>query len=158
MPSTAALTERSDLKAIAIGGLVSGTADLIFAILYYGRNGATPAGILHSIAAGLLGRKVAYDGGVPTAVLGFGLHFLISCTATTVYLLMSRKIPLLREKPLPCGILYGALVYFFMNMVVLPLSAHHAQAFPPPLAVAPIAIHLLGIGLPIAFAVKKFAR
>ena len=158
MPHTATLTPRSDLKAIAVGGLVSGTADLTFAFLYYGRNGATPMGILHSIAAGVLGRKVSYDGGVPTAVLGLGLHFLISCTATTVYLLASRKIPLLREKPLPCGIVYGAVVYFFMNVIVLPLSGHHAHAFPPPLAAAPIAIHLFGVGLPIALAVKKYAR
>ncbi len=158
MPDTAVVTPISAPKAIAVGGLLSGAADLIFAIVYYGRNGATPMGILQSVAGGLLGKKAAHEGGIPTALLGFGLHFLISCSAAAAYLLLSRKISLLRESPFPCGMIYGAMVYFFMNMVVLPLSAYHSSAFPPPLALAPIAIHVFGIGLPIAFAVRKYAR
>lgn len=158
MPDSTAFTRSSNLRAIVIGGVVSGACDLIFAIIYYGNRGATTVGILHSIAGGLLGKKVSYEGGAPTAVLGLGLHFLISCSAAAVYLLASRKFPVLRNQPIPCGIAFGAVIYFFMNMVVLPLSAYHSHAFPPPLVFAPIAIHLFGIGLPIAWAVWRYAK
>jgi len=149
---------RSNFKAIAIGGLTSGAFDLIFAIIYYGNRGATTAGILHSIAGGLLGKTTSNAGGVPTAILGLVLHFFISCSAAVIYFLGSRKIRLLRERPIFCGIVYGAIIYFFMNMVVLPLSAYQSHAFPPPVVVGPIAIHLLGVGLPIALAVSRYAK
>jgi hypothetical protein len=145
-------------KAIGWGGLLSGFFDLSFAFIYYGNRGATPVGILHSIAAGLLGKTAAYEGGAVSAILGFLLHFVISCTAATVYFVASRKIPLLTKHAVPCGLLYGALIYFFMNMIVLPLSAYHSHPWPPSLAAAPIAIHMLGVGLPIALAVRKYAR
>jgi len=157
MPDSATIRS-STFKAIVVGGFSSGAFDLIFAIIYYGNRGATTVGILHSIAAGLLGKKASNEGGITTAILGFGLHFLISLSAAAIYLLASRKIPLLRNQPIPCGVAYGAIIYFFMNMVVLPLSALHSHAFPPPVVFAPIAIHLFGVGLPIALAVARYSK
>ena len=58
----------------------------------------------------------------------------------------------------PAGLVFGAAVYFFMNMVVLPLSALHAKAFPPPLALWPIVAHMVGVGLPIALATRRFSH
>jgi len=149
---------QTKLRAIGVGGLSSGTFDLVFAIVYYGKHGASPEGILHSVAAGLLGREAAKAGGTSTAILGCALHFLISFSAAAVYLFLSRKIDFLRNHPLPSGIGYGAVIYFFMNMVVLPLSALHSSGWPPPLALAPIAFHCFGIGLPIALAVWRYAH
>ena len=45
-----------------------------------------------------------------------------------------------------------------MNCVVLPLSALHAKAWPPPWAPLALAIHMVFVGLPIALAVRKFSR
>ena len=50
-------------RAILYGGLTVGTLDLIDAFVFFGlRSGATPIPILHSIAAGFLGRDAARVG------------------------------------------------------------------------------------------------
>jgi hypothetical protein len=56
------------------------------------------------------------------------------------------------------GLVYGAIVYLGMNMIVLPLSALHRPAWPLSLALWPVMIHLLGIGLPIAVAARVYLR
>jgi hypothetical protein len=45
-------------------------------------------------------------------------------------------------------LLYGIAIYFFMNLVVLPLSGVPQRPFVPSLAM--INIHMLCVGLPIA--------
>jgi hypothetical protein len=55
----------------------------------------------------------------------------------------------------PCGLVYGLLVYAFMNLLVLPLSAAGGGGFPsPPVLANGLLIHALGVGLPSAL----FAR
>jgi len=45
------------------------------------------------------------------------------------YFLLSRRIRLLLRWPVPVGLAYGVFLYFFMNLVVLPLSAIGHPAF-----------------------------
>ena len=85
-------------RAILFGGLTVGTLDLIDAFVFFGiRSGAQPIGILHSIAAGFLGRDAARAGGVPTAIVGLLSHYLVAFSIVTVYILLSRAMPLLRK-------------------------------------------------------------
>ena len=108
--------------AIGLGGLIAGTCDLTYAMVFYGAQGIKPIRILQSIATGLIGTD-SYEGGWTSASLGIALHFLIAFTAATVYYLASRKIKVLLSWAAVCGALYGAAIYFFMRWVVLPLSA-----------------------------------
>ena len=48
--------------------------------------------------------------------------------------------------------------YLFMNGVVLPLSAVPGAPFPPRLVLWPVVLPMVGVGLPIALAVRRFAR
>ncbi len=105
---------------IVIGGFIVGVLDLVYAILVYGPQ--KPIRIPQTIASGLLGLK-SYSGGAQTATLGVVLHFLIAFGAATVYFLASHKLPFLIHRAIPSGLVYGALVYLFMHLVVLPLSA-----------------------------------
>jgi uncharacterized membrane protein YagU involved in acid resistance len=43
--------------------------------------------------------------------------------AATVYYLAGRKLTFLVSRAVLCGLIYGVLVYLFMHIVVLPLSA-----------------------------------
>jgi hypothetical protein len=147
----------SAIKAIFWGGALCGTGDLLFAFAFYGSRGATPQGIMQSIAGGLLG-TAAREGGASTAALGFLLHYIISFGAATVYYAASRRLHVLIRHAVSSGFVFGAAVYFFMNMVVLPLSARHTRAFPPPLALFPILAHLFLVGLPIALVVRHYSR
>jgi hypothetical protein len=95
-------------------------------------------------------------------LLGLGLHFLIALTAAAVYYVASRKLRMLRERPIMSGLLYGIAVFLFMNMIVVPLSAIHRSpmamlAFNVGSANAVLAL-MLFIGLPMALAVNRHAR
>jgi hypothetical protein len=55
------------------------------------------------------------------------------------------------------GILYGPIVYFFMQLVVLPLSAAGKSTFSVKFMVIGLVIHIVCVGLPIAIATRKFS-
>src|SRR5258708_6103403 len=115
------------LRAIAGAGLVAGVLDITAATTYwYLKRQMAPARLLRGIAAGLLGPS-ARDGGNWIALLGLACHFTIAFGAATVFYLLSLRIPFLLERPILAGALYGVVVYCFMNLVVLPLSAIHMK-------------------------------
>lgn len=148
------------MRAIGWGGLIGGILDISDALVFYGIRGVSPERLLQAIAGGLLGVR-AMQGGWATATLGLGLHFLIAFTAATVYYSASRKLRMLRQRPIVSGLLYGIAVFLFMNMVVVPLSAIHRSPtallkFNIVSANAVLAL-MLFIGLPIALATKRYA-
>ena len=146
-------------KVILIGGLIAGTLDLLAAFVSaWLRNGVTPFGVSQFIASGALGRP-AFTGGYKTAVLGVVFHYLIATTATVVFYLASRKLHFLIKWPIPMGLLYGVLVYLFMNFVVLPRSAITPARVPPALSARAIQalIIMFCVGLPIALIVRWFS-
>jgi hypothetical protein len=140
----------SPWRGVFYGTLAVGTLDALDAIIFFGFRGATPIRIFQSIAAGLLGRA-AFGGGLPAAILGVALHYFIAFGIVVTYYAASRRIGLLRRRPVICGIVYGVLVYFVMNQVVIPLSAASAGRFVLPVFLNGIAIHMFGVGLPAAW-------
>jgi hypothetical protein len=144
-------------RAVVYGGLAVGVLDLVDAFVFFGlRSGARPMAILHSIAAGFLGRDAARAGGVPTAIVGLLSHFLVAFCIVTVYVLASRIAPILRQQWLTCGIVFGVIAYVVMTWFVVPLSnAGNGQitfALPVmPVMINGILIHMFGVGLPAAY-------
>ena len=146
---------------IVYGGLVAGTLDISYAMIFFGiRNGVAPTRILQSVAGGLLGRDVSRAGGLKTALLGLFLHFLICFTVATIFYGASLILPTLIRHAVIWGLLYGAAVHFVMHYVVLPLSA-----LPPRESPAPWSVQLQGaitialfVGLPIALFAKRSAK
>ena len=138
--------------AIAVGGLIAGTLDLTQACILFGWD------IPFSIAGGLLGRQ-AVHGGAGTYVLGVLLHYFIACSAAATYYAASRKLRFLTEYPLICGLFFGAAVEDVMSLIVLPLSALHAKG-PYELhdLILGLAVHMVVVGLPIAYSIRRFAR
>jgi hypothetical protein len=144
--------KRNALLAIAVGGAIAGALDLLQAVILFG------ARIPLVIAAGLLGRQ-ALRGGVGTYVLGIFLHFFIAFSAAAVYYAASRTLGFLKQHALVCGLFYGAAVEQVMNLVVLPLSALHARG-PYTLhdLIQGLLVHMVVVGLPISFSVRRFAK
>lgn len=140
---------RPSIGAIVPAGLLCGTLDITAAFLVYGRFGVKPLPLLQGIAAGLLGPR-ALEGGWTTAILGLFLHFVIAFGATTVFVLASRRLSFLTDQPFIAGPLYGVAVYFFMNRIVVPLSAARKHPFSLEIMLIGITIHIFCIGLPIA--------
>lgn len=138
------------------GGLIAGILDITDALVFFGLRGAKPIRILQSIAAGLLGPK-AFKGGVGTAALGLALHFLIALCAAAVYCTASRRLPFLRRRPVAWGLLYGALVYLFMNFVVLPLAGVPGGLPSTAVLVNGVAAVVFLVGLPIALIERRYS-
>jgi len=149
-------------QPILLGGLIAGTLDISYACIFsYIRRGTRPSVVFQSVASGALGRS-AYEGGAKTAALGLAFHFLIALIAATVYYLASRGLRFMITQAVICGILYGVLVYLFMNCVVLRLSAIHSTtwpwSYPWPALIGGLLIHMFGIGLPIALVTRRYAK
>ena len=144
-------------RAIFYGALTAGTLDLIDAFVFFGmRSGSKPIPILHSIAAGFVGRDAARAGGYPTAILGVVAHYLVAFCIVTVYVLASRMLPVLRKQWFLCGILFGVAAYFVMTWFVVPMSNAGSGAITFALPVTPvmingILIHAFGVGLPAGY-------
>src|SRR5262245_43571094 len=104
-------SEPSMIRAIAVGGAVAGTLDILDAWIFsYARAGVLPSRVLQAIASGLLGPS-SYQGGFATATLGLFLHFFIATSAAAVYVVASRSLPVLVRRPVPMGLAYGIAVY-----------------------------------------------
>lgn len=140
-------------RAIVAGGLIAGTLDLAQALILFGRR--VPFGI----AAGLVGRQIAHRGGAGIYILGIFLHFFIASSATAIYYGASRKLTFMIEHPLVCGLFYGIAVELVMSYVVVPLSALHTRGpFALHDVILGLVVHMLTVGLPISFSVRRFAR
>jgi hypothetical protein len=147
-----ALPKNSAAAAIAAGGLVAGTLDLTQAFILFGRR------VPFAIAGGLLGPQ-AFGGGSGTYILGLLLHYFIASSATAIFYFASRKLRFMIEHPLVCGLLYGMSVEIVMSYIVLPLSALHARG-PYQLRdiLLGLAVHMVVVGLPISFVVRRFSK
>ena len=145
------------MLAVLCAGLTCGVLDITAALVVYGYLGAKPMRLLQGIASGLLGPE-AFDGGPATALLGLLCHFVIAFGAATVYFAASRKIPYLVQYAIPCGAPYGVAVYFFMNRIVLPLSAAAKRPFSMKLMIVGVVIHIFCVGLPISLSIRRFSR
>jgi len=142
------------LAAIFWAGLLCGIFDIIAAFVVYAQFGLKPIPLLQGIASGILGER-ARDGGLATAALGLLCHFVIAYGAATVYVVASRFVPFLVEHAVPSGILYGIAVYFFMQDVVLPLSAIGPRPFSLQFMLIGVAIHIFTVGLTIALTTRR---
>ncbi len=107
------------LNALLAGGIVAGTIDIGAAAVI---NMASPIRILHFVAGGLYGRP-ALQGGATMTILGAVLQLAMSIVIAAIYVFACRRMPILGRAWLASGLLYGVVVFFVMNYVVVPLSA-----------------------------------
>jgi hypothetical protein len=144
-------------KAISIAGLTCGAMDISAALVVYGLMGSKPLRLLQGIAGGILGPRT-YSSGTSTALLGLALHFIIAFGAATVFFLASRVVPLLLNHAVVSGVLYGIAVYFFMNRVVVQVSAATKFPFSIKMMLIGVIIHIFCVGIPISLSILRYAR
>lgn len=160
MKAAPARTTGSAALAIFVGGLIAGILDISSAFAAAASRGFGPVRVLQSVASGAFGREAAFAGGMKTAVVGLGFHFLIAFTAAAVFYLASRKFRFLIEHAVLWGLVYGLCVWAFMNYVVLPLSAigHSTPPVTWQALLTGVGGHPFLVGLPIALSARHFAR
>jgi hypothetical protein len=157
--STNSQHSRGAFKAILLAGLVAGVLDLTAALSTgWFIRGTKPVRILQAIASGLLGAR-SYSLGFKSAALGVASHFLIALGVAGVFYFLSRKFKFLVTHAFVSGLLYGIVVFFFMSLAVLRLSA---VTFKPNYELQPLLtgliVHMLCVGLPISLIVRHYSR
>ena len=156
----AARKQLTPSQALLFGGLTVGTLDILDAFIFNGFRGVSPSRILQFIASGVLGREAAFGGGAATAALGLLLHFFIAFVVVALYLLASRRLPILARQPFVFGPLYGVLVHLAMHYAIVPLSAVTRAPGPaqPAAMINQYLIHAFGVGLVSALFARAARR
>ena len=145
----------SPRTTIAWAGLIAGTLDGVAAVVHYLLNkGNNPLRVFQYIASGIVGKE-AFTGGLPMAILGMVLHFLIAFGWAIGFYLLYRRFRIVASHPLISGLFYGMLVWLLMNQVIVPLSAAPPLPFRLTQALISLLIHLFLVGWPIAWVVHR---
>lgn len=155
----------ADTGSILTAWLLCGVLDISAAcLLSWVQAGRTPAEVLRGVASALWGRA-ALDAGAGMAAIGLAMHFTVALTATLVFYGLSRRVAFLRTAPLwIVGPLYGAIVFCAMNYGTLPalswvrsLYLHTPPRWPGSMGWPQLVIHLVCVGTPIAWGVRRGA-
>jgi uncharacterized membrane protein YagU involved in acid resistance len=144
---------REILSAILLGGLIAAAIDIGAASLITGHN---PARIMQAIAAGLLG-KASFDGGIGTVLLGGVLQEIMGVLIATIYVVLSKTVPGLLRRWIPSGLIYGVIIFFVMNYVVVPLSALKSAPHFSSIKFAENMAAMLLFGLIVAFFARRLS-
>jgi uncharacterized membrane protein YagU involved in acid resistance len=153
MPSEAA--ESNAAKAILAAGFVCGVLDGLAAIVLTAALGGATTRMFQGIARGLEG-AAALQQGTKSVLLGVALHFVIAIGAAAVYYLASRVLPVLIDRALIWGVLYGIAVHLFMTFVVIPLSAIGPRPFALRVFLYLLAIHMVVVGPSISLVMRRY--
>lgn len=144
---------REIIGAILLGGIIAATIDIGAASLI---NGRSPVFIMQAIAGGVLGRAT-FQGGAGSAVLGALLQEFMGILIAAIYVVLCKSVPGLTRRWAVSGLIYGVIIYFVMNYVVVPLSALKAMPHFKPVKFAEDMIAMLLFGLIIAFFARRLA-
>jgi hypothetical protein len=128
--------------------IAAGSIDLVYASSFV-REGVTMAGVMKSIASGLLGAE-AFRGGASVAVLGALCHYGILWVAGAVFILVGRFWPIAFQRPLISGAVFGLGIFVVMKIVVTLSRAPFSVYSDIEQIVRALLVHVFLVGIPMA--------
>jgi hypothetical protein len=144
------------LKPIAIATLVSGSLDILFAMILTVVFGREIGNMLRGVASGPF--PSATEMGPAGAALGLLTHFTLMAIMATIFMFVVRQRPDFLRSPIVTGVVYGLITYVAMNLVVIPLRFH--PPFPPKLLsiATQLFAHIVLVGIPMALIAVRYLR
>src|SRR6478735_1425126 len=106
-------------RTIALGTLVAGTLDILFAVILSLIFGREPAAMLRYVASGPFPQ--ATEWGAAGSALGLATHYTLMAVMAAVYVFAANGRPAILGQPMRSGVLYGLATYAVMNLLVVPL-------------------------------------
>ena len=145
------------LRPIALATAVSGTLDILFAMILtmtIGK-GDIPK-MLRFVASGPFPQ--ASEWGAAGAALGLVVHFSLMAMMAAAFVLAARRWPALVDRPWLAGVGYGLVTYVIMNWIVVPVR--FAAPLPPkPISIATqLFAHIFLVGIPFALITARTLR
>jgi hypothetical protein len=152
------MTEKS--SRLVRAGLLTGVTDGLFATVQSLLTpGSTVMKLWQGVASTVLG-KSAYDGGIPTALLGVLMHFCVAFGWSAVFLFVVMRSPWVRRTvSSPSGVvgiaaLYGPFIWLFMSLIVIPVLLHRAPRITSRWWIQLVG-HIPFVGLPIVASIAN---
>jgi len=146
--------QRSIWKPILVATLISGTLDILLAMILTVAFGRQIPNMLRTVASGPF--PSATDCGTGAALLGLAVHFTLMAIMAVVFMLMVRARPVLLETPWRTALAYGVITYFVMNWLVVPLR-FHTPLPPKPISIATQAFaHLVLVGVVFVLVARRY--
>ena len=143
-------------KPIAVATAISGTLDILFAMILTVVFGRAIPDMLRFVASGPF--PAATEMGTGGAILGLVVHFALMAIMATALMLLVRWKPERLETPLRTGVAYGVITDFVMNWLVVPLRFH--TPLPPKLLsiVTQGFAHIVLVGIPMAYVAARYLK
>ena len=142
------------LKPIALATLISGTLDILFAMILTVAFGRQIPNMLRYVASGPF--PAAIDMGASGAVLGLLVHFTLMAIMAAVFMIAVSQRPSLVANPWLAALIYGLITYVVMNWLVVPWR-FDSPLPPKPLSIATqLFAHIVLVGVPFALIARKF--
>jgi hypothetical protein len=144
------------LKPIAIATAISGTLDIVFAMILTAWFGREIPNMLRYVASGPFPAAMGMGSG--GAILGLIVHFALMAVMATVLMLLMRRSRQYLDHPILVGAIYGLVTYFVMNWVVVPLR--FGTPLPPKTLsiVTQLFAHVCLVGIPMALIARRYLR
>ena len=144
------------LKPIAIATLISGTLDILFAMILTLLYGREIPNMLRYVASGPF--PSATDMGASGAVLGLIVHFTLMAIMASVFMAAARARPAIVDKPVLTAIGYGLLTYVVLDLLVVPLR--FPAAWPPKtMSIATqLFAHIVLVGFVFVAVARRYLR
>lgn len=143
-------------RPIVLATLVCGTLDILLAVIVTLFRGKEPAAMLRFVASGPFPQ--ATDWGAAGSLTGLAVHYGLMAIMVTAFVFAARTVPILTDKPVLSGLVYGLITYVILNLIVVPLR--FPAAWPPKaLSVGTqLFAHIALVGWPLAFITRAFLR
>jgi hypothetical protein len=136
------------LKPIAMATAISGTLDILFAMILTVFFGREIGNMLRYVGSGPFPAAMDMDTG--GAILGLLVHFALMAIMATALMLFVRQRARLLDRPVILGVVYGLITYAVMNLIVVPLR-FDAPLPPSALSIATqLFAHIVLVGIPMA--------
>jgi hypothetical protein len=148
---------KSAVRTILLAGFIAGLLDLLSAIIQNNLilQRTSTERLLQGIANAIF-RGRAFSGGLPMALYGLLLHFLIAYSFTIAYFLLFPYIGFLSRHKIISGLLYGMVIWSVMNLVVLRLVFPQLSMPSFSSFITAAAILMIMVGLPVSLIIPKY--
>ena len=144
------------LKPIAVATFISGTLDILLAMLLTLWFGREIPDMLRMVASGPF--PAATDMGAGGAILGLVVHFTLIAIMAAIFMWIVRLRPALLDAPYRTALAYGVVTYFAMNWLVVPLR--FGSPLPPKTLsiVTQLFAHIVLVGIPFALVAARYLK
>ena len=142
------------LQPIALATLISGTLDILFAMILTVAFGRQIPNMLRYVGSGPF--PAATDMGTSGAILGLLVHFALMAIMAAVFMIAVAQRPGLVANPWLAALVYGLITYAVMNWLVVPLR-FDTPLPPKTLSIATqLFAHIVLVGVPFALIARKY--